>query len=130
MTRLRKRIAERMIEAQSEAAMLTSFNEVNLRAVMDIRKQYKEAFAEKHGVKLGFMSFFVKACCSALKLFPGLNAEMDGDSIIYKKHYDIGIAVGGAKGLVVPVLRGADRRAALSQAVQAAATYVAGDTDA
>ena len=108
MTRLRKRIAERLKEAQNTAAMLTTFNECDMSAVMALRKQYNEAFEKKHGVKLGFMSFFVKACIVALKELPGVNAELDGDDIIYKNHYDIGVAVSAPQGLVVPVVRDAD----------------------
>jgi 2-oxoglutarate dehydrogenase E2 component (dihydrolipoamide succinyltransferase) len=108
MTRLRKRIAERLKEAQNTAAMLTTFNECDMSAVMALRKQYNEAFEKKHGVKLGFMSFFVKACIVALKELPGVNAEIDGDDIIYKNHYDIGVAVSAPQGLVVPVVRDAD----------------------
>ncbi|MFQ5563543.1 MAG: 2-oxoglutarate dehydrogenase complex dihydrolipoyllysine-residue succinyltransferase [Parvularculaceae bacterium] len=108
MTRLRQTIATRLKEAQDEAAMLTTFNDVDMTAVMDLRKQYKELFEKKHGVKLGFMSFFVKACVHALKEVPDVNAEIDGTDIIYKNHYDIGVAVGTDRGLVVPVLRDAD----------------------
>jgi 2-oxoglutarate dehydrogenase E2 component (dihydrolipoamide succinyltransferase) len=108
MTRLRKRIAERLKEAQNTAAMLTTFNECDMTAVMALRKQYNEAFEKKHGVKLGFMSFFVKACIVALKELPGVNAEIDGDDVIYKNHYDIGVAVSAPQGLVVPVVRDAD----------------------
>jgi 2-oxoglutarate dehydrogenase E2 component (dihydrolipoamide succinyltransferase) len=108
MSPLRKRIAERLVEAQQSSASLTTFNEVDLTEVIALRQRFKESFLETHGVKLGFMSFFVKAACEALKLFPGINAEVDGDSIVYKKYYDIGIAVGTDRGLVVPVLRGAD----------------------
>ncbi len=108
MTRLRKRIAERLKEAQNTAAMLTTFNEVDMSAVMALRSQYQEVFQKKHGVKLGFMSFFVKACVAAAKLFPGINAEVIGGNIVYKKHYDFGIAVSAPKGLVVPVLRNVD----------------------
>jgi 2-oxoglutarate dehydrogenase E2 component (dihydrolipoamide succinyltransferase) len=108
MTRLRKRIAERLKEAQNTAAMLTTFNECDMTAVMALRKQYNEAFEKKHGVKLGFMSFFVKACIVALKELPGVNAEIDGDDFIYKNHYDIGVAVSAPQGLVVPVVRDAD----------------------
>jgi 2-oxoglutarate dehydrogenase E2 component (dihydrolipoamide succinyltransferase) len=109
MTRLRKRIAERLKEAQNNAAMLTTFNEVDMTALMALRNQYKEAFEKKHGVKLGFMSFFVKACVTALKEWPAVNAEIDGDEIVYKNFYDIGVAVGTPNGLVVPVLRDADK---------------------
>lgn len=109
MSRLRSRIAERMKEAQNTAAILTSFNEVNLQAVMDLRSRYKEAFADKHGVKLGFMSFFVKACCEALQKHPVVNASVDGDEIIYHGYQDIGIAVSTDRGLLVPILRDAHR---------------------
>jgi 2-oxoglutarate dehydrogenase E2 component (dihydrolipoamide succinyltransferase) len=108
MTRLRKRIAERLKQAQNTAAMLTTFNEADMGAVMALRTRYNEAFEKRHGVKLGFMSFFVKACVAALKEIPAVNAEIDGDDIIYKNHYDIGVAVGTEQGLVVPVLRGCD----------------------
>jgi 2-oxoglutarate dehydrogenase E2 component (dihydrolipoamide succinyltransferase) len=108
MTRLRKRIAERLKQAQNTAAMLTTFNEVDMGAVMALRDKYKESFEKKHGVKLGFMAFFVKACLVALKELPAVNAEIDGDDIIYKNHYDIGVAVGTPQGLVVPVVRDAD----------------------
>jgi len=109
MTRLRKRIAERLKEAQNTAAMLTTFNEADMSEVMAIRERYRDSFEKKHGVRLGFMSFFVKACIVALKEIPAANAEIDGDDIVYKNHYDIGVAVGAEQGLVVPVLRGADR---------------------
>jgi len=109
MTRLRKRIAERLKEAQNTAAMLTTFNEADMTEVMAIRERYRDSFEKKHGVRLGFMSFFVKACIAALKEIPAANAEIDGDDIIYKNHYDIGVAVGAEQGLIVPVLRGADR---------------------
>ena len=108
MTRLRRTIANRLKEAQDTAAMLTTFNEVDMGPVMEMRKQYKEIFEKKHGVKLGFMSFFAKACITALKEIPAVNAEIDGDDLIYKNHYDIGVAVGTDKGLVVPVVRDAD----------------------
>jgi 2-oxoglutarate dehydrogenase E2 component (dihydrolipoamide succinyltransferase) len=109
MTPIRKRIAQRLVEAQKSAAALTTFNEIDMRAVMELRERYKQEFADQHGVKLGFMSFFAKACISALRLYPGLNAEVKGDAIVYKKHYDLGIAVSTERGLVVPVLRDADR---------------------
>jgi len=109
MSRLRKTIAAHLVEGQHTAAMLTTFNEVDLTAVMDIRKRRKDAFKEKHGVNLGFMSFFTKAVVSALKEFPLLNAEIRNDSIVRKQYYDIGIAVGTDRGLVVPVVRNADR---------------------
>ncbi len=107
MSRLRSRIAERMKEAQNTAAILTSFNEVDLKAVMDIRKQYKDAFQKAHGVKLGFMSFFVKACCEALQKHPVVNATVDGDEIVYHGYQDVGIAVSTDRGLMVPILRNA-----------------------
>jgi 2-oxoglutarate dehydrogenase E2 component (dihydrolipoamide succinyltransferase) len=108
MTRLRKRIAERLKQAQNTAAMLTTFNEADMSAVMALRAKYNEAFEKRHGVKLGFMSLFVKACVAALKEIPAVNAEIDGDDIIYKNHYDVGVAVGTEQGLVVPVLRDCD----------------------
>ncbi len=108
MSRLRRRIAERLKEAQNTAAMLTTFNEVDMTNVIAVRNDYREHFEKKHGVRLGFMSFFVKACIVALKEIPEVNAEIDGDVIVYKNHYDIGVAVGTAHGLVVPVVRAAD----------------------
>jgi len=108
MTRLRKRIAERLKEAQNTAAMLTTFNEVDMSAVMALRERYQDAFVKKHRVKLGFMSFFVKASIEALKAFPAVNAEIDGEEIVYKHYYDIGVAVSTDQGLVVPVVRDAD----------------------
>ncbi|OYW29381.1 MAG: dihydrolipoamide succinyltransferase [Caulobacter sp. 12-67-6] len=108
MTRLRQTIARRLKEAQNNAAMLTTFNEVDMSAVMALRGQYKDIFEKKHGVKLGFMSFFTKAVVAALKAVPDVNAEIDGTDIVYKNHYDIGVAVGTDKGLVVPVVRDAD----------------------
>ena len=108
MTRLRRTIANRLKEAQNTAAMLTTFNEVDMTAVMAMRAQYKDAFEKTHGVKLGFMSFFVRAVTHALKMVPAVNAEIDGQDLIYKNHYDIGVAVGTDRGLVVPVLRDAD----------------------
>ena len=109
MTRLRKTIATRLKEAQNTAAMLTTYNEVDLTEVMAIRSKYKDLFEKKHGSRLGFMSFFVKAVCTALKEVPDVNAEIDGDTVIYKDHYDIGVAVGTEAGLVVPVVRDADQ---------------------
>ena len=110
MTRLRRTIAARLKEAQNTAAMLTTFNEVDMSAVMALRAEYRDAFEKKHGgVRLGFMSVFVRACCVALKEFPAVNAEIDGDDIIYKNYVNMGIAVGGPSGLVVPVIRDADR---------------------
>jgi 2-oxoglutarate dehydrogenase E2 component (dihydrolipoamide succinyltransferase) len=109
MTKLRQTIARRLKEAQNTAAMLTTFNEVDMSAVMALRNKYKEVFEKKHGVKLGFMSFFVKACVQALKDIPAVNAEVDGTDLVYKNYYHVGIAVGTDKGLVVPVVRDADR---------------------
>lgn len=109
MTRLRQTIARRLKDAQNTAAMLTTFNDVDMTAVMTMRNQYKDLFEKRHGVKLGFMGFFVKACIQALRDIPSVNAEIDGDEIIYKNYYHIGVAVGTEKGLVVPVLREADR---------------------
>jgi 2-oxoglutarate dehydrogenase E2 component (dihydrolipoamide succinyltransferase) len=109
MTRLRLTIAKRLKEAQDTAAMLTTFNDVDMSAVMQLRKDYRQAFEKKHGVKLGFMGFFVKACVQALKDIPAVNAEIDGEDIVYKNYYHIGVAVGTERGLVVPVLRDADR---------------------
>jgi 2-oxoglutarate dehydrogenase E2 component (dihydrolipoamide succinyltransferase) len=108
MSRLRQTIARRLKDAQNTAAMLTTYNEADMSAVMAMRSQYKETFLKKHGIKLGFMSFFVKACVQALKDVPSVNAEIDGTDIIFKNFYDISIAVGTPKGLVVPVLRGCD----------------------
>jgi 2-oxoglutarate dehydrogenase E2 component (dihydrolipoamide succinyltransferase) len=109
MTRLRQTIARRLKEAQNTAAILTTFNEVDMSALIELRKRYKEAFEKRHGVKLGFMGFFVKACCQALEEIPAVNAEIDGTDIIYKRFCHIGVAVGTEKGLVVPVVRDADR---------------------
>ena len=110
MTRLRASIAKRLLDAQKNAAMLTTFNEVNMKPIMDIRKQYKDLFEKKHGgTKLGFMSFFVKAACEALKRFPGVNASIDGNDIVYHGFQDIGVAVSSERGLVVPILRDADQ---------------------
>lgn len=109
MTRLRKRIAERLLEASQTTAMLTTFNEVNMKPVMELRKQYKDLFEKSHnGTRLGFMGFFVKAACEALKRFPAVNASIDGDDIVYHGYQDVGVAVSTDKGLVVPVLRDAD----------------------
>ena len=109
MTRLRAKIAERLVQAQHNAAMLTTFNEVNLQAVMDLRKQYKDLFEKKHGVRLGFMSFFTKAVTESLKRFPAVNASIDGNDIVYHGYYDVGIAVSTERGLVVPVVRDTDK---------------------
>jgi 2-oxoglutarate dehydrogenase E2 component (dihydrolipoamide succinyltransferase) len=109
MTPLRRTIARRLVEAQQTAAMLTTFNEIDMTKVMALRKHYQDRFVDKHKVKLGFMSFFVKAVIEGLKEFPAINAEIDGETILYKHYYDIGVAVSGPKGLVVPVVRDADR---------------------
>ncbi len=109
MTRLRKRVAERLLDATQSTAMLTTFNEVNMKPVMEMRKQYKDLFEKRHGARLGFMSFFVKAATEALKRFPAVNASIDGDDIVYHGYYDIGVAVSSDRGLVVPVLRDTDR---------------------
>jgi 2-oxoglutarate dehydrogenase E2 component (dihydrolipoamide succinyltransferase) len=109
MTSLRRRIAERLVGAQRQAALLTTFNEVDMSAVMDLRSQYKETLAKRYGIKLGFMSFFVKAVIEGLKEIPALNAEIRDDSVVYHNYYDVGVAVGGGRGLVVPVIRNAER---------------------
>ncbi|MHA3891279.1 2-oxoglutarate dehydrogenase complex dihydrolipoyllysine-residue succinyltransferase [Acinetobacter sp. GXMZU3951] len=109
MTRLRKRVAERLLAATQETAMLTTFNEVNMKPIMEMRTQYKDAFEKRHGARLGFMSFFVKAATEALKRYPAVNASIDGDDIVYHGYYDIGVAVSSDRGLVVPVLRDTDR---------------------
>ena len=111
MSRLRARIAERLVQSQSTAAILTTFNEVNMQPVMDLRKKYQERFEKEHGVKLGFMSFFVKASVHALKKYPIVNASIDGNDIVYHGYFDIGVAVGSPRGLVVPILRDADQMA-------------------
>jgi 2-oxoglutarate dehydrogenase E2 component (dihydrolipoamide succinyltransferase) len=122
MSRLRQTIATRLVSAQNEAALLTTFNEVDMSAVMDLRKRHQDAFVKRHGIKLGFMSFFIKAAIEALKEYPAVNAEIRGKEMVFKNYYDIGVAIGGGKGLVVPVLRSAD---ALSMAgiEQAIAEY-------
>lgn len=109
MTRLRKRIAERLKEAQNTAAMLSTFNEVDMTEILALRAKYREAFEKKHGVRLGFMAFFVRAACIALKEWPTVNAEIYGDEVIYKNYYNIGVAVGTPNGLVVPVIKNADQ---------------------
>ncbi|MCF6227331.1 MAG: 2-oxoglutarate dehydrogenase complex dihydrolipoyllysine-residue succinyltransferase [Planctomycetes bacterium] len=109
MTNLRKKIAERLVQSQQQAAILTTFNEVDMQPIMDLRAQYKDAFTKKYGIKLGFMSFFIKAAVDALKQVPSVNAKVDGDHVIYHNYYDVGVAVGGGKGLVVPVIRNAER---------------------
>lgn len=108
MTRLRKRIAERLLEAKNSTAMLTTFNEINMKPIMDIRKQYKDVFEEKHGIRLGFMSFYIKAVTEALKRYPEVNASIDGDDIVYHNFFDVSIAVSTPRGLVTPVLRDTD----------------------
>ena len=122
MTRLRQTIAKRLKEAQDVAAMLTTFNDVDMSAVMQLRKDYRDAFEKKHGVKLGLMGFFVKACVQALKDIPAVNAEIDGEDIVYKNYYHIGVAVGTDRGLVVPVLRDADQMS-LAQIEKAIADF-------
>src|SRR5919109_1214371 len=109
MSRLRQRVAERLVQSQSSAAILTTFNEVNMQPVVEMRKKYQERFEKEHGTRLGFMSFFVKAAVHALKRFPVVNASIDGNDIVYHGYFDIGIAVGSPRGLVVPILRDADR---------------------
>jgi 2-oxoglutarate dehydrogenase E2 component (dihydrolipoamide succinyltransferase) len=108
MTRLRARIAERLVQAQATQALLTSFNEVDLKAVNELRSRYKEQFEKQHGAKLGYMSFFTKACVEALKKFPSVNASVDGNDIVYHEYFDVGVAVSTDRGLIVPVLRDAD----------------------
>jgi 2-oxoglutarate dehydrogenase E2 component (dihydrolipoamide succinyltransferase) len=110
MTRLRARIAERMVQAQATQALLTSFNEVDLTAVQELRSRYKDSFEKQHGVKLGFMSFFAKACVEALKKFPAVNASVDGNDIVYHEFFDIGVAVSTDRGLIVPILRDVDQQ--------------------
>jgi len=126
MTPLRRRIAKVLVEAQQTAALLTTFNEIDMGPVMELRRANQDAFSKKYGIKLGFMSFFSKAAIDALKTFPAVNAEIRGDDIVYKNHYDIGVAIGGGKGLVVPVLRNADRMsfAQIEQAIAEVATRV------
>ncbi len=109
MSRLRKRVAERLLQSQASAAILTTFNEVNMQPVINIRNRYKSQFEKEHGVKLGFMSFFVKAVVAGLKKFPIVNASVDGDDIVYHGYFDIGMAVGSPRGLVVPIIRNADQ---------------------
>jgi 2-oxoglutarate dehydrogenase E2 component (dihydrolipoamide succinyltransferase) len=119
MSRLRRRIAERLVEAQATQALLTTFNEIDMQALMALRGRYKEAFEKRHGVRLGFMSFFAKACVEALRRFPVINASVEGGEIVYHEYYDIGMAVSTDRGLIVPVLRDADRMdfAAIEKAV-------------
>jgi 2-oxoglutarate dehydrogenase E2 component (dihydrolipoamide succinyltransferase) len=109
MSRLRQRVAERLVQSQQTAAILTTFNEVNMQGVMDLRARFKDKFEKEHGVKLGFMSFFVKACVAALKKYPVLNASVEGNDIVYHGYFDVGIAVGSPRGLVVPIIRNADQ---------------------
>jgi 2-oxoglutarate dehydrogenase E2 component (dihydrolipoamide succinyltransferase) len=109
MTRLRARIAERMLEAQRSAAILTTFNEINMQALTDLRHHNRDTFTAQHGVKLGIMGFFVRACAEALRRYPIINASLDGDDVVYHGYFDIGVAVSTARGLVVPVLRDADK---------------------
>ena len=109
MTLIRKKIAKRLVEVQQTAALLTTFNEVDMSAVMDLRKSHQEAFKEQYGIKLGFMSFFVKGAVDALRRFQSVNAQIDAETIVYHNYFDIGVAVGGGKGLVVPVIRNAER---------------------
>jgi 2-oxoglutarate dehydrogenase E2 component (dihydrolipoamide succinyltransferase) len=130
MSRRRRTIAQRLVEAQQTAAMLTTFNEIDMSKVMDLRQRRRTSFQEQHGIKLGFMSFFVKATIGALRQFPQLNAEIEGDEIILKHYYDIGMAIGAAEGLVVPVLRDADRMtfAEIEQAIKQYAQAVEAGT--
>jgi 2-oxoglutarate dehydrogenase E2 component (dihydrolipoamide succinyltransferase) len=109
MSMIRRTIATRLVQAQHNAALLSTFNEIDMQPVMQLRNKYRDAFAEKHGVKLGFMSFFAKAACEALRRYPSVNAEVRGNNVVYRHYYDIGIAIGGGKGLVVPVLRNVER---------------------
>ena len=109
MSRLRQRVAERLVQSQATAAILTTFNEVNMQPVIDLRNRYKDRFEKEHGVKLGFMGFFIKAAVHALKKFPAVNASIDGTDIVYHGYFDIGIAVGSPRGLVVPIIRDADQ---------------------
>ncbi|WP_066565533.1 2-oxoglutarate dehydrogenase complex dihydrolipoyllysine-residue succinyltransferase [Snodgrassella sp. CFCC 13594] len=124
MSRLRARVAERLLQSQSENAILTTFNEVNMKPVMDLRNKYKEQFQKEYGVKLGFMSFFVKAAVAALKKYPVVNASVDGNDIVYHGYFDIGIAIGSPRGLVVPILRNADQMS-IAEIEQAIADYAA-----
>ena len=110
MSRLRQRVAERLLQSQANAAILTTFNEVNMQPVMDLRAKYRDRFEKEHGVRLGFMSFFVKAAVYALKKFPAVNASIDGNDIVYHGYFDIGVAVASPRGLVVPIVRDADRK--------------------
>ncbi len=124
MTPLRRRVAERLIQAQQTAALLTTFNEVDMSRVIALRKEYQERFVKKYGIKVGFMSFFVKAVVEALKEVPQVNAEIRGDEVVYRNYQDIGIAVGGGKGLVVPIIRNAERLS-FAEVEQVIADYAA-----
>ena len=124
MSRLRARVAERLLQSQAENAILTTFNEVNMQPVMDLRNKYKDKFEKGFGVKLGFMSFFVKAAVAALKKFPVVNASIDGTDIVYHGYFDIGIAIGSPRGLVVPILRNADQMS-IAEIEQAIMNYAA-----
>jgi 2-oxoglutarate dehydrogenase E2 component (dihydrolipoamide succinyltransferase) len=130
LSRRRRTIAERLVQAQQTAAMLTTFNEIDMSAVLDLRKRRNDAYEKRHGIKLGFMSFFTKAAIGALKTFPQLNAELQENEIVFKHYYDIGIAVGAEEGLVVPVLRDADRMsfAAIEKAIKELATKARDNT--
>lgn len=130
MSPIRKRIASRLVEAQTNAALLTTFNEVDMTAIMDLRKQHQDAFTQRYGIKLGFMSFFVKASIDALQTYPAINAEIQGNEIVYHNYFDIGIAIGGGKGLVVPVLRNAEHMgfAQIEQAIGEFANKVKANT--
>ena len=130
MSPIRKRIASRLVEAQTNAALLTTFNEVDMTAIMDLRKQHQDAFTQRYGIKLGFMSFFVKASIDALQTYPAINAEIQGTEIVYHNYFDIGIAIGGGKGLVVPVLRNAEKMgfAQIEQAIAVFANKVKENT--
>ncbi len=119
---LRRRVAERLVQAQGTAALLTTFNEVDMKAVMDLRKQYKDSFKERHGIGLGFISFFLKAAVAALKAFPAINGWIEGNEIVYHDYFDIGVAVSGDRGLVVPVIRDADKLS-MAEMEQAIAYY-------
>jgi 2-oxoglutarate dehydrogenase E2 component (dihydrolipoamide succinyltransferase) len=109
MSTIRKKTAQRLVQAQQTAAYLTTFNEIDMQKVIDIRAAYKDQFERQHGIKIGFMSFFVKACCQALKEFPGVNCQLDGDDLVYHHFYDIGVAISTDQGLLVPVVRDADK---------------------
>ena len=124
MTPLRRRVAQRLVEAQHQAALLTTFNEIDMSAVIGLRKSYQEAFVKKHGIKIGFMSFFVKATIEALKEVPQVNAEIRGEELLYRNYFDIGVAIGGGKGLVVPILRNAERMS-FAEVEKAIADYAA-----